>query len=149
MIKNRSFFKGLAQYRKRKLSGSGFVLLFAVTISAILLTIALGVANIALKEVKFGTSARDTNDAFFAADTGIEYTLFKDKITGFYPLNVVTPVIIPQLGTLGQGCAMVTVDKTVSSVTTFISKGYNVASADGLCTSANPNSIERELKTTY
>lgn len=57
----------------------GFVILFAVTLSAILLSIALGVANIALKEIKFGTSAKDTNDAFFAADTGAECALNNDK----------------------------------------------------------------------
>ena len=37
--------------------------------------------NISLKEIKFGTSARDTNDAFFAADTGAECALFNDKST--------------------------------------------------------------------
>ena len=57
----------------------GFVILFAVTISSILLALAIGVANIALKEVKFNTSAKDTNNAFFAADTAIEYALFQDK----------------------------------------------------------------------
>ena len=41
----------------------GFVILFAVTLSSILLAIALGVANIALKEIRFGTSAKDTNEA--------------------------------------------------------------------------------------
>ena len=49
----------------------GFVLIFAVTLAAILLSIALGISQIALKEIKFGTSAKDTNDAFFAADTGL------------------------------------------------------------------------------
>lgn len=57
---------------------SGFVILFAVTVSAILLAIALGVANVSLKEIKFGTSAKDTNEAFFAADTGAECALYND-----------------------------------------------------------------------
>src|SRR3989338_669621 len=58
---------------------SGFVILFAVTLSAILLAMALGISNIAFKEVRFGTNARDPNDAFFAADTGLECSLFNDK----------------------------------------------------------------------
>ena len=74
----------------------GFVILFAVTVSAILLSITLGVASIALKEIKFGTSAKDTNDAFFAADTGIECALMNDKgITSSFPLpSLVTPASI-------------------------------------------------------
>lgn len=67
--------------KKIKLN-KGFVMLFAVTISSIILAMAIGVANIALKEVKFGTSAEDTNKAFFAADTGAECALFHDKLVG-------------------------------------------------------------------
>src|SRR3989344_2360391 len=73
--------KGPAPHHFSK-SGAGFVILFAVTLSSILLAIALGVANIALKEIKFSTSARDTNDAFFVADTGAECALFYDKLSG-------------------------------------------------------------------
>lgn len=127
---------------------SGFVILFAVTVSAILLAVALGVANIAFREVKFGTSAKDTNDAFFAADTGIEYVLFHDKTVDEYPLGSITtpPIVIYGLGNTGQGCAKVTVDKTDPSKTIFISKGYNDG---GLSCTQGPNSIEREIKVTY
>jgi len=69
---------GIKNLQKKR----GFVILFAVTLSAILLAIALGVANIALKEVKFTTNARNTNNAFFAADTGAECALFNDKLVG-------------------------------------------------------------------
>ncbi len=57
----------------------GFVILFAVMISSMVLAIALGVTNIAFKEIKFSTSAKDTNEAFFAADTGAECALYYDK----------------------------------------------------------------------
>jgi hypothetical protein len=65
---------------KNSKKNKGFVMLFAVTLAAILLSIALGVAEIAQKEIKFGTSAKNTNDAFFAADTGVECALYWDKI---------------------------------------------------------------------
>lgn len=65
---------------------SGFVILFAVVISSIILSITLGVANIALKEIKFSTSAKETNYSFFAADTGIECALFNDKPPSAFPL---------------------------------------------------------------
>ncbi len=130
----------------------GFVILFAITISSILLAIALGVGNIALKEMKFSTNARDTNDAFLAADTGIEKALFDDKAGDICtPAPCGSPLItISQLGSAGQNCVKVTVNKTVSpAMTTIISKGYNAGgSVPGSC---NPpsNSIERELKVTY
>lgn len=150
--------KGPAPYRRRKPSGSGFVILFAVTLSAIILAISLGVADIALKEVKFGTSAKDTNDAFFAADTGIEYVLFNDKP----PTNtfvLVTPgteqtwnIIVSGLGSANTGCAKVSIKKDGATSppyikTTVISKGYNTG--DPSCASSNPNRIEREIKVTY
>src|SRR6266568_1018453 len=53
----------------------GFVLLFAVTLAAIFLSIALGATSIALKEINFGTSAIDTNNAFYAADIGTQCAL--------------------------------------------------------------------------
>lgn len=103
---NKKKNNGSAPYRRCKPSGSGFVILFAVTLSAILLSIALGVANISLKEVSFSISGRDSNDAFLAADTGAECALFNDKLAGsafpveappvnpfFITCNSVAPII--------------------------------------------------------
>lgn len=137
------------------------MILFAVTLSGILLAIALGVANIALKEIKFGTNARDTNDAFFASDTAIEYILFQDKPSpGPGPLFVppsgtseTRSYVVSGLGGTGISCAKVSVEKDNTSppdtATTITSKGYNSGSQDGLCVSTNPDRIERELLITY
>lgn len=143
--------KRLTQYRA--CSGSGFVILFAVTLSAVLLAIALGVANIALKEVKFSTSAKDTNEAFFAADTGTESALFQDKNGDICSPDPSCSFPITGLGSSGEGCAKVSVTKstdidTGAIATTIISKGYNVGSDSGLCIPPK-NSIEREIETTY
>ncbi len=155
---------------------SGFAILFAVTLSSILLTIALGVANIALREVKFSTSTRFTNEAFFAADTGVECAFYNDRSTSTSFLEsggsgVVSCLgqddialqgsfndgwvfVLSGLGSSGQGCAKVSVIKVNDTamdppriVTTIFSKGYNIG--DELCDSTNPNRIEREIKTTY
>jgi hypothetical protein len=151
---------------------TGFAILFAVTLSSILLSIALGVANIATKEVKFSTSNRFSNDAFFAADTGIECAFYNDRSTsnsflelgssgvvsclgsdislvGVYPSWAFT---IPNLGSSGQSCVKVFVTKQANPTTgeintTILSKGYNIG--DSLCDSTNLNRIEREIKTTY
>ena len=147
----------------------GFVMLFAVTISSILLSIALGVANIAFKELRFGTSARDTNDAFFAADTGIECALLYDKsnqsqnaFTGTATMNCAgtnidvggsDPLwnfVVAGLGSAGASCAKVTVQKNTIGIETFstiVAKGYNIG--DTLCEFSGSNRIERELKLNY
>ncbi|HEV7702058.1 MAG TPA: hypothetical protein VGO63_01270 [Candidatus Paceibacterota bacterium] len=155
-------------------STTGFAILFAVTLSAILLSIALGVANIALKEVKFGTSARSTNEAFFAGDTGIECALINDRsesdifnstsgatdvnclggkiiLNGSYPYWEFT---LSDLGSANQSCSKVSVSKLDDNttdppltITTIIAKGYDVG--DSNCDSTNPNRVEREIKTTY
>ena len=151
MIKNLQKNIGTAPYEVKSFR-SGFVILFAVTLSAIFLAIALGISNIALKELKFSTSVKGTNDAFFAADTGVEKALFDDKVSGTCTPAPCGPIsfIISQLGSAGQSCAKVTVTKTTSpNIITIISKGYNDGSStSGSCTQGS-NSVEREIKVTY
>ena len=143
----------------------GFVILFAVTLAALLLSIALGVANIALKEIKFGTNARDTNEAFFAADSGAECALLNDKTTssafpagggaGTVACASSTPTfaggvysfVVTGLGSSGQGCAKVTVDKSVSLNTKVVSRGYNTGSPG--CNSTSASLVERQLELNY
>jgi hypothetical protein len=156
-----------------KSSRSGFVILFAIMLSSIVLAIALGVSNIALKEINFSTSAKDTNDAFFAADTGAECALYYDNslnnafsptstISSIACVNYSNPIILSHpggisqvwdftltgLGSSGQGCAKVTVDKTdtTTPLTKITSKGYNKGSPDCVSTT---NTVERELEVTY
>jgi hypothetical protein len=143
--------------KKEKLQKNrGFALLFAVTISAILLSVALGITSVAMKEIQFSTSAKDTNDAFFAADSGAEYVLYNDRSdNNSYPAP--TEIGIPKiwnetvsgLGSLLQGCAFVTITKTVTSTeatTAIVSKGHNNGSPDCLTGS---NTVERQLEINY
>lgn len=173
-------YKNLQKLKKNKTCpaklqrSEGFVMLFAVTLSALLLAMALGASNIALKEVRFSTNARDTNDAFFAADTGIECALNNDNldkdkfikgdsiaktINCANPTDIQTKIdeqdlwtfVIPGLGSAGKSCAKVTVDKRLQSPNekyiVFTSKGYNIGEAN--CTSSNPNRVEREIVVKY
>lgn len=138
----------------------GFVLLYAVVVSSIILAIALGVMNIALKEINFTTSARDTNDAFFAADTGAECALFFNKgkiVTDPFPDFVncngedVEPVvdsfgntlyIIPNLGSSGNSCATFSITKDATS-------GQTVIKSIGRSNCDSNNYVERQLEVTY
>ncbi|MDD5721148.1 MAG: pilus assembly PilX N-terminal domain-containing protein [Candidatus Pacebacteria bacterium] len=156
---------------KIKNNKEGFVILFAVTISAILLSIALGVSNIALREVKFSTSAKDTNDAFFAADAGLECAMLYDKSDqdkNIFPGNgttssmncvgrTFTPIftspslwnfVVSGLGNTSQSCAIVTMDKG-NPIVTVTSKGYNNGGGTpGVC-SPGLNTVERQIELSY
>ena len=150
----------------------GFVLLFAVTLASILLAIALGVSNISLKEINFSTSARNSSDAIFAADTIAECALYYDRgdINRFASpdpggaiscgATTVTPTFsgdtslwaydfnITGLGS-NDACAKLNISKNGDSpyTTVITSRGYNVGDSD--CASTDPNRTERELELTY
>ena len=150
----------------------GFVLLFAVTLSALLLAIAVGVTNIAFREIRFSTNAIASNDAFFAADTGIECALFHDKSANsvFDEEGGIVQCLggdgidiedsspwsftISGFGSSNKSCVHVTVtkDPLVIPITTIVSKGYNVGEDDGDgtgCVSSDPNRVERQLEVRY
>jgi len=172
MIKIKTNFKKIKNNKAcppSRLVGSrrGFALLYAVMISSIILAITLGVMDVATQEIKFGTSAKDTDDAFFAADTGAECALYYDRLaptnnafTGTATMSCAGNTItitssgspasfwsftVPGLGSAGQGCAKVTVDKTTTP-THVISKGYNDGGSSCV---QGPNSVERQLELNY
>jgi len=167
-------FEKIKNLIKNQKSNRAFVLLFAVMLSSIILSVALGVTNIAFKEARFSTSAKDSNEAFFASDVGVECALYNDKTSiNKFPLPSSSPVpisscagltptptlsgvssttatysfVLSGLANLGNACAKVSVAKDSSSgmtETTIISKGYNTG--DSACVSTNSNRVERELK---
>ncbi len=162
---------------KKIKKNKGFVILYAVMISSMLLAIALGVTSISLKEIKFGTSAIDTNNAFFAADIGAECALYYNKSTSanrfIFPepdpatsitcaTTTVRPTFsgdanlwsydftIPNLGSSRQSCVKVVVlknNRSAAVLTTITSKGYNIG--DASCNSTNPNRVERQLELNF
>ena len=136
----------------------GFVILFAVTIASILLAIAIGITNIALKEIKFGTSAKDANEAFFAADTGLERAFWNDSSGEFKPyIYAADPDFDPNvdnwsnnqiylnLGSEGKSCVSVEILRT-PQYTTMTSRGYSVTQAGCYVHTAG---VERVIQVTY
>lgn len=63
----------IIRYNKR-----GFALLFAVMTASVLLTIGLSIFNISLKELLLSTASRDSQIAFYAADSARECALYWD-----------------------------------------------------------------------
>lgn len=62
----------------------GFTILVAVVTAGILLIIAMSIGGIALKEQVLSTANKESQIAFYAADTGIECMLYLDLKVGVF-----------------------------------------------------------------
>ncbi len=58
----------------------GFVILFAVLVSSLILLISAGIFNIVKKEVVLSSAARESQRAFYTADSALECALYADLI---------------------------------------------------------------------
>lgn len=142
----------------------GFTLFIAVLVGSLMLAIGFSIFNLTFKELLLSASARDSQIAFYAADTGLECALYYDqsqdsfKTTG--PANVSVTcadqtrtmtrragsgVFTWSLDLNGGGlCASVEVNKYTSPARTVIrSFGYNT------CSGTDPRRTERGLRVIY
>ncbi len=141
----------------------GFVILFTVLISSIILAIALGVASVAYREVLLSGTAKDAQYSFFAADTGAECALYWDIQEAAFTQTLVVPscngTTVDMLvssspfrfsfAAAPTGCAVVTVDKNDPTVTKIESLGYNVTCGDLVANPMNARIVERAIRVTY
>ncbi len=135
----------------------GFALLFSVLISSLLLTIGLSIFSIALKELAISTAARQSVHAFFAADSGREFVLYRDIKLGDIVSNVAVldsgPVIATSTdyvvsgGVGNQANYITTITKKWNNPTTKVkidteikSRGYDTKSDDR---------VERAIEQSY
>jgi hypothetical protein len=63
----------------RRLRRGGFTAFFAVLVSALALAIGLSIYDLLLRELTLSQTARDSQSAIFAADTGVECALYWDN----------------------------------------------------------------------
>lgn len=151
----------------KKRDARGFTILFAVLTSSLLLAIGITIFNITYRELLLSSSARDSQFAIYAADTGVECALYWDTIassfatgTGqrnvecasqlalftVYPDRPSTSTFLLALPSGGgvQPCAIVDVAKYENPTrTVLISRGYNT------CETTNPRRVERALRVSY
>jgi hypothetical protein len=64
---------------------AGFTLLLASITSSLLLAVGVSIFSIILKEIMLTTSARESQKAFYAADTGLECALYWDIKQDVFP----------------------------------------------------------------
>lgn len=148
------------------MKNQGFTLFIAIVVMGTLLLIATGVTNLALKQAFISTSGRISQNAFYAADTGMECALYWDvkNPAGYSAFSTSTASTITcnnsgplSVGGGGNGsvssftftlapdqfCAIVTVTKGVDGSTRIESKGYNT------CDTTNSRRVERAVRAIY
>jgi hypothetical protein len=72
------------------MKNKGFTLLFASLVVSLVLALGLSIASISLQQFLLASSGRESQEAFYNADTGIECALYYDhgKVAGFqFPVS--------------------------------------------------------------
>lgn len=142
----------------------GFVLLYAVLVSSLLLSLGLAIFNITIKEIRLSSASRESQFAFYAADTGIECALYWDIQFNAFATSTASNIScagqdLGSVGGVGYGnpseftvdlgpllpyCAIVSVTKTESPQRTLIeSRGYNT------CDTSSPRRVERAIRVRF
>ena len=153
----------VSNIQKKAADNKGFTLLVAVLVSGVLLAIGLAIFNITIKELLLSSSGRDSQFAFYAADSGAECALYWDQKGGGFSTSTASAIScnatsIADVG--GEGydtamsfqfevdgfCSIVAVTKSETHPRTKVeSKGYNTSCAN----TTNPRRIERAIRVTY
>lgn len=146
----------------------GFTLFIAIVVMGTLLLISTSIVSLALKQSYISSAGRESQMAFYAADTGIECALYWDVrsplgisafatstgstincnrdgnnpgnqwIVGGSSISVINKITFLP----DPYCTVVTVTKS-GSVTTIESRGYNT------CDLTNPRRVERAVRAIY
>jgi len=145
----------------------GFALLFTVIIISVILALGLGIADTTYKQTILSSLARDSQLAFYQAESGVECGLYYDLHDGQFPRGTVTTKV-PESLTCGNDsltfdpdqsytdyfvyneeitddtpCFSITFDKTdATGKDSVSSRGYSS------CIST-PQQVERALNVTY
>ncbi len=65
--------------KKILLKKDGFISLFTVLLATVILAIAIGMSSIALKQLVLAGTADEANEAFYAADAGLQCAVMHDQ----------------------------------------------------------------------
>ncbi len=158
----------LFSLQHQKNNTQGFAMLFTVLITSIILSIGLGISNLAFKQTILSSLAKDSQLAFYQADAAAECAMYYDITVGLFPRGLIlsgapgsivcgtrTLTLENSLSTTNyfvykenptgdsQPCLSIVFDKATSSTQSLIqARGYN------LCAST-PRQVERALQVSY
>lgn len=69
--------------QKQNKNNLGFTMLFASLVGALVVAVGIAILNITLKQITLASASRESQQAFFSADSGVECALFLDRGAGF------------------------------------------------------------------
>jgi len=115
----------------------GFAMLFSVLVSSLLVVIGLSIFNITLKELTISTSARESQTAFYAANSGLECALRWDNLNGNGLRSAFASTSasdeIDSAKSVIALCNTVRVNSATSATTEFEFKVNNSSDSNGPC----------------
>jgi len=163
-------------YYSRTQSKKGFVILFSVLISAIVLMITVGIFRISSKQTMLASSAREAHRALAVADAAIECALYLEIENGpIYIANPLSPsscqgaIITPVIGTSNGNrsirigyeypredtCAYLMINDTVQTYADYIvtstkiqARGFNICDEEQPLF-GDPLLVERVYEVSY
>lgn len=137
--------------RKQNTRG-GFTILYSLLIISLLISISLGIFDIALRDFALAQSAAESQIALFAADAGMECALYYDLKFRGGSIAFATSTMNPQVALSPQflyACGVPTMpvatplyyassDTAITTLTVYLTarsgaSGTNVADTDGPC----------------
>jgi Tfp pilus assembly protein PilX len=147
----------------------GFTLFLAMVVTATLLLVAAGVATIAVRQSLIANAGKESQIAFYAADTGMECAIFWDVMNpagnnSAFATSTGTMIncnrnasntnnewvvggslqsVFTMTFNPDPFCAIVTVTKQSNGATLIESRGYNT------CNTSNPRRVERAVRARY
>ncbi len=125
-------WKKLSRSRK---TTAGFTVLFAVIVSSLILALGLGIVAITMKEVRLSSTGRDSQLAFYAADSGLECAQYFDLVQTAFPTSTSAMLVNP-IKCNGQDMSVIPVGNGSSATSTFtMYMGYaeNIPIVKGSC----------------
>ncbi len=160
---NASRIQHYSSYKNR-----GFVILFAMIVAAMITLIGAGIFSVAFKETVLSSTVSESQVALFAADTGLECTLYHEFVEPDTDTDIqcATATVTTGGSTANYSfrfnfaalpnCGYVTVDRAVTRTTgttsvvgtEIVSRGYNVCINDQPDTSSQ-FLVERRLEVWY
>ncbi len=147
---------------------SGFVILFAMIVAAMITLIGAGIFSVAFKETILSSTVSESQVALFAADTGLECTLYHEFVEPDTDTDIQCATATVTTGGSAANysfrfnfealpsCGYVTVDRAVARTTgtttvvgtEIVSRGYNVCIVDQPDTTSQ-FLVERRLQVWY
>lgn len=142
---------------------SGIALFFAILITSVSLMISLGVATLTIGEIGLSGSVRESQLAFYAADSGAECAIYWDLKRQKFSTSTTEQIICNNetknvgngsissfsLGFDNGSCVDVIVDKSILNKTKIIALGYNSGNVVGGVCSPEGRAVQRGLEVTY